>query len=360
MQQEENMELTEQFTAETDIGNSKQTQTTITMEELTLKFEQLSFASKKIQEMEKRIQNSPFGLMEEKNNNNKWKYYTGFSYKIVDSVIYPQVQDYISCTSTSALTSFNQLLLTLIKCRLDLHFKHLAYSFKISPTTASTYFENIIEILYSRFKSLIVWPERSISQKNMPFCFREAFNNKVTVIVDCFEVFIERPASMLTQQQCWSNYKHHSTVKFLIGITPHGSICYISEAWGGRTSDKQIVESSSFLNNIHSGDVVIGDRGFLIKESLGILKAQLVIPAFTKGKNQLDPLEIEETRQIAHVRIHVERVIGVLKNKFNIFKGTIPISMLKKCNQSEPLSLLDKIVVVCSSFVNMSPPIIPL
>lgn len=33
------------------------------------------------------------------------------------------------------------------------------------------------------------------------------------------------------------------------------------------------------------------------------------MPAFTKGKKQLEGIEVEHTRTIANVRIHVERVI---------------------------------------------------
>lgn len=336
------------------------TQTNITIKELTSKFEQLSFASKKIAGLEKKLEKAPFGLMDETSNDDKWKYYCGFNYKIVSSVIFTLVEKYISCTSTTALSSFNQLLLTLIKLRLNLHFKDLAYRFKIAPTTASTYFQNIIDILYKRLKPLIIWPDRLVCQKNVPFCFKETFHDKTTVIVDCFEVFIEKPACLITQQQCWSNYKHHCTIKFLIGITPQGTISYISDAWGGRASDQQIVECSKFLDNIKPGDVVLADRGFLIKETLGVLQAQLVIPAFTKGKNQLHPFEIEETRHIAHVRIHVERIIGAVKNKFHIFKDTIPISMLKKGNDPEKFCTLDKIVTICCALINISPPIIPL
>ncbi|KAJ8912346.1 hypothetical protein NQ315_014713, partial [Exocentrus adspersus] len=89
---------------------------------------------------------------------------------------------------------------------------------------------------------------------------------------------------------------HHSN----LGITPQGTVSYISKAWGGRASDKQIVEHSNFLDYIMPGDIVLADRGFLVKETLGVLQAKLVIPAFTKGKSQLHPLDIEETRRIAH------------------------------------------------------------
>lgn len=51
---------------------------------------------------------------------------------------------------------------------------------------------------------------------------------------------------------------------------------------------------------------VLPDRGFDISESVEIMQASLHIPAFTKGKSQLSALEVEDTRNIANVWIHVE------------------------------------------------------
>ncbi len=65
---------------------------------------------------------------------------------------------------------------------------------------------------------------------------------------------MERRSDLLARAQVWSNYKHHSTIKFLIGIiTPQGSISYVSSCVGGRMSDKEIVENSSLLNYLLPG-----------------------------------------------------------------------------------------------------------
>lgn len=57
-------------------------------------------------------------------------------------------------------------------------------------------------------------------------------------------------------------------------------------------------------------DTILADRGFLIEDEAAMRKIQLNIPAFKRGRAQMHPLEIEETRKIANVRIHVERSIG--------------------------------------------------
>ena len=76
---------------------------------------------------------------------------------------------------------------------------------------------------------------------------------------------------------------------------------------GGRVSDKVITQRSGFLQLLEHDDLVLADRGFLIEEELGAHGASIAIPAFTKGLNQLPSDDVEKTRRIAQVRIHVER-----------------------------------------------------
>ena len=87
--------------------------------------------------------------------------------------------------------------------------------------------------------------------------------------------------------------------------------------------------------------------------------AEVKTPPFTKGKKQLEKQEVDWSRELSIVRIHVERVIGLLKQKFTILQGTLPISLISSDNDDNTTTI-DKIVRVCSALVNMCPPVVPI
>lgn len=286
----------------------------------------------------------------------KVRFYTGLpSYEVL-TVVFEHVSPHVT-RRTQSLNRFQEFVLVLIKLRLNVPFQDLAYRFNVSLTTVSRIFSSWMVVMDAKLSNLIFWPEREQLWNTMPICFQYAFGKKVTVVIDCFEVFIERPSNLLARAQTFSSYKHHNTIKVLIGITPQGSICFVSEAWGGRTSDKFLTENCGFLEHLLPGDMVMADRGFTIAESVGLKQAKLVIPAFTKGKSQLDPVDVEKTRGIANVRIHVERVIGLLRRKYTILEGTLPTDFLNCANGEVPM--IDRILRVCAALVNLCPPIIP-
>ena len=52
--------------------------------------------------------------------------------------------------------------------------------------------------------------------------------------------------------------------------TPNDSISYVSEACGGRASDRFIVEDCGFLKMFQPSDQVMADRGFKIDDLLAL------------------------------------------------------------------------------------------
>ncbi|CAL4145287.1 unnamed protein product, partial [Meganyctiphanes norvegica] len=283
-------------------------------------------------------------------------YYTGLPNYAVLSAVYKLIEPYID-KARSNITKFQQMLIVLMKMRLDLHFTDLANRFDVDPSTISRIFRSVVHVMSVRLKPLILWPERDSLRLTMPMEFRKHFGQKVVCIIDCFEIPTEKPSALLAQAQMWSNYKHSHTVKYLIGIAPQGVVSFISQGYGGRTSDKQITEECGILDNLLPDDIVLADRGFDVAESIGLRCAQLKTPAFTKGKKQLSAMDVEQTRKVAHVRIHVERVIGLVRNKYTILQNRVPINLLNSPDSEEPL--LDKLVTISCALSNLSPSIVP-
>lgn len=305
--------------------------------------------------LKKMLDHQKFDLAFFRDDDNKVKYYTGLTNFAVLKALFDFVEPGITSTHKSALSKFQQLVLTLMKMRLNTSNQDLAVRFDVSDTTVSRVFQNMLNVLDVYLKPLIHWPEREELQKTMPMSFRTHFGTKVSVIIDCFEIFIERPSK--ARGETWSNYKHTNTAKYLIGITPQGVICFISNGYGGRSSDKNITENCGLLNKLMPGDVVLADRGFDIHDSVGTMCAQVYIPAFTKGRPQLGAIDVERTRKLANSRIHVERVIGVVRQKFSILSSKVPHDFLQS-DQNDPLPL-DKIVHICCSLTNMCDSVVP-
>ena len=87
----------------------------------------------------------------------------------------------------------------LIRLRMNYLFKDLAYQLNISVATVQRSFHNVLDVLYHRLSFLIRWPERDELRKTTSMCFRALYQDKVAVIIDCFELFTEKPSSALNQ-----------------------------------------------------------------------------------------------------------------------------------------------------------------
>ena len=246
------------------------------------------------------------------------KFYTNLPTYMIFTILFDLLSPLMK--KSIKLSLKDELLLCLMKLRLNLTNEDLAYRFGVAKSAVSRIFHKWLDVMYVKMKSCIRWLDKETVRQTLPNVFIKHFQN-VRCTIDCSEIFIERPTSFKARAQTYSNYKKHNTVKFLIGITPAGVISYLSPCWGGRVSDKELTRESGFLNLIDPGDEILANQGFLIGDELAIRGARLTIPAFTRGKSQLSREEVERSRQMAMVRIHVERVIGVMKNRYTILQS---------------------------------------
>ena len=89
-------------------------------------------------------------------------------------------------------------------------------------------------------------------------------------------------------------------------------ISHVSKGWGGRVSDKHLTEQCGILQHLLPGDQILADSGFNVADSVGLFCAEIKIPSFTKGKKSCQEWKLIYL-VMSRVRIHVERVIGVLR-----------------------------------------------
>ena len=293
-------------------------------------------------------------------NDEATKFYTGLaSWKLFQHILTFLENTCPSATPTkySKMLPPDCLLLVLMRLRLNLRIEDLSYRFGITLSSVSDVFQRWIDVMFASLRFLIMWPSQETVHANMPQIFKDLYP-RTRCIIDCSEIFIERPYSYQARAQTYSNYKKHNTVKFLIGITPTGAVSFLSKCWGGRATDKFITHHSGFLDKVEEGDEILADRGFDIADDLGVYGARLQIPSFTRGKRQLHMQEVEYSKKLSKVRIHVERVIGLIKNKYTILQSTLPISLIKhKCDSD--YANIDKILTVCAALINVCPSVVP-
>ena len=185
----------------------------------------------------------------------KVKYYTGLPNFAELLLVVRFVSSNISEKNCKKLTIFQQILLVIMKLRLNCDELDLAYRFGVSQSTVSRVFNRWIYIMAQRLCRLIHWPSKDEVKMSMPQTFKK-FYGRCICILDCKEIFIERPTDLVARSQTWSNYKHHNTIKVLIAITPPGTISFLSKAWGGRASDKYNTEQCGIFENLLPGDII--------------------------------------------------------------------------------------------------------
>jgi hypothetical protein len=238
------------------------------------------------------------------------------------------------------------LFMVLVCLRCGLMGVDIAHRFGISEAHVSRIWATWLEFLYHQLRALPIWASCDYIQQTMPQPFKQTYPN-TRVIIDCTELLIEMPTSFGSQSATFSSYKNHNTAKGLLGISPAGYPTFVSELYAGRAYDKQVTKDCGILTLLESGDDIMADRGFDIADDMPA-GVGLNIPPFLNGASQLSLTAENDTRNIAALRVHVERAIQRIKSS-GIIKNVFPLKMS---------SDLNKIWVICSYLTLFYPPLI--
>ncbi|KAM7289842.1 uncharacterized protein ISCGN_029970 [Ixodes scapularis] len=100
----------------------------------------------------------------------------------------------------------------------------------------------------------------------LPSCFASFTNCRI--ILDCTEVEAAVPKEMKLQNILYSPYKRSTSLKGLVGVVPNGVVTSVSKLYPGSNTDRDIVKDCGVLKQLVPGDLVLADKGFLIRNFL--------------------------------------------------------------------------------------------
>ena len=180
----------------------------------------------------------------------------------------------------------NQLFLTLIKIRQHKTNFELSRLFNISETAVVNIWVTWVNFMAKQWREVNMFPDRDIVRFFSPLGFKAKFPSTRTII-DGTECPVMKPKSPIAQQATFSTYKNRNTIKLLVGATPGGLVNYVSPAYGGSTSDRQICERSNLLTLCDKGDSIMADKGFNVQDLFAPYDVTINIPTFFRKRNRM-------------------------------------------------------------------------
>lgn len=282
-----------------------------------------------------------------RNDAEKVKFYTGLPNYFVFETVMWLLAPHMDAMKNVKLSKFQQLLLTLMRLRLDLRNQDLAYRFGVKVSTVVRTVHRMVNIMSSTLvPTAVFWPSRAELRKNLPAALRTSYPD-CAVIIDCFMVPFEEPVSRGNQQQQEVGTSYN-VLKYLIGVAPQGVVTFVSRGVLGNVSDKSLAEGCGFLCKLLPGDVVLASRDLDIGESVA---ARGALFKFT-GSSGCTPLA-DASSETASVQRHVERVISMVKQRYAMLTGPVESPFTAACERTSNLSTFDKIVQVTCALNNL-------
>lgn len=299
-----------------------------------------------------------------RNDAEKVKFYTGLpNYFVLETVMW-LLAPHMDGMKTVKLSKFQQLLLTLMRLRLDLRNQDLAYRFGVKVGTVTRTVHQMVSIMSSTLvPTAVFWPSRAELRKNLPAALRTSHPD-CAVIIDCFTVPFEEPVSRGNQQQQQQRMvassqglgTSHNVLKYLIGVAPQGVVTFVSRGVLGNVSDKSLAEGCGLLCKLLPGDVVLASRDLDIADSVAARGALFKIAGSYQGEayrsSECSPLA-DTSSETLSVQRHVDRVISMVKQRYAMLTGPVESPFTTASERTSNLSTFDKIVQVACALNNL-------
>ena len=296
---------------------------------------------------------SVFSLVKFKYDNDGMQYYTGLDSYVVFMAVLASLGpaayklQYLYGRKPQ-LDIADQLFLTLVKLRTYKPNFELSRLFCITETDVYVTFVTWIRFMSLQWREINLWPDRVTIDTFAPLDMKQNFPT-TRVIVDGTEMPVKKPKLPGAQQVSFSTYKNRNTAKALIGVSPGGLVSFVSDAYGGSTTDRQIVERCGLTQLVEPGDSIMADKGFDVQDIFAPYDVTVNMPTFFRKRNRISNKTLNRDRKISSKHVHVERVIGLGKT-YKILATPM--------NQTEA-ALSSDIVFVCYMLVNFRPCIVP-
>lgn len=289
-----------------------------------------------------------------KNDAEKVRFYTGLpNYFVLETVMW-LLAPHMDGMKTIKLSKFQQLLLTLMRLRLDLRNQDLAYRFGVKVSTVTRTVHQMVSIMSSTLvPTAVFWPSRAELRKNLPAALRSSHPD-CAVIIDCFTVPFEEPVSRGNHQQRAGT--GCNVLKYLIGVAPQGVVTFVSRGMLGNVSDKSLTEGCGLLCKLLPGDVVLASRDLDIADSVAARGARFKAAGSYRGDANASseglPLA-DASSDNASVQRHVDKVISMVKQRYAMLTGPIESAFTTASERTSNLSTFDKIVQVACALNNL-------
>ncbi|XP_048751177.2 uncharacterized protein LOC125662870 [Ostrea edulis] len=208
----------------------------------------------------------PMSINNIKDNEEKMLLYTSLQFDIFDVLVRLfDLHYYNDWTPTMEID--DQLLIVLMKLKLNFRDIDLAHRFCVSRPTISNIFHTLVHTLHEMLFAGIVnkcFPSQLKCKGSMPKSFEDFSSARDSM--DAIETTQDIPTHMDSQAMAYSSYKSRHTVKAVTCVAPNGAIAFCSKLYPGSISDVAIVSHSKVLQKFKAGDLILADKGFTIHD----------------------------------------------------------------------------------------------